>query len=188
MMIRTYLSILLLLLVSFKKLSGYQLDERLVINESIASSIFTEQPHTEVFEKRADASNSSVVKIEGIQAYKTDILQASQTQPVILKIFSNKSSESQKMVPVYQKVADKFNTQIKFASMDLLSDQDTKKENYQIIFNLMAMLHIKQMNMPIFVFFFKGNLHLPAPIIQGFLTAENLEDQIKQRFLTPKNS
>lgn len=187
-MIRTYLSILLLLLVSFKKLSGYQLDERLVINESVASNVFTAQPRAEVFEKRADASDSTVVKIEGMQAYQTEVLQASQTQPVILKIFSNKSSESQKMIPVYQKVAEKFTSQIKFASMDLLSDQDAKKENYQIIFNLMAMLHIKQMNMPIFVFFFKGSLHLPAPIIQGFLTAENLEDQIKQRFLTPQNS
>ncbi|MBX9831317.1 hypothetical protein K2X40_05140 [Candidatus Babeliales bacterium] len=184
MIIHIYLGVFLLFWGSFGQVMGYQADERLVINERATSDVFAEKPAPAAFEKKPDKSDSAVVAIEGLQAYQAEVLKASLEQPVVLKIYSNKSSESKKMIPVFQKVAEKFNSRVKFASMDLLSEQDTNKENYHIVFNLMAMLHIRQMNMPVFVFFFKGNLHLPAPIIQGFLTEENLEDQIKTRFFS----
>lgn len=138
------------------------------------------QKRAHEFEKKQDGvTDSSVVLIHGNKAFNKFVVDRSYQQPVVVKFFSQQSVDSLKVRSVYQSVADSLAKEIAFAAVDII-------ENNDIFVQIMATCRLTQVAMPLFLFYKDGHLyaphHEPSIMVQGYLTKENLESFIKNKF------
>ncbi len=133
----------------------------------------------DVEKKQDGVADSTVTLIHGQQAFNRLVIAQSYQQPVVIKLFSQQSIDSIKVRPVYQEVAELLGKEVGFTAMDII-------ENNDVFVQLMASCKLSQTALPLFLFYKEGHLytpdHEPAPMVQGYLTKENLESFIKYKF------
>lgn len=138
------------------------------------------EKHACEFEKKQDGvTDSAVVLIHGQQSFKKNVVAQSYQQPVVVKFFSQQSIDSCKVKPVFQDVADSLAKEIRFAAVDII-------ENNDLLVQVMADCRLNHVAMPLFLFYKDGHLYAPrhesSIMVQGYLTKENLESFIKNKF------
>jgi thiol-disulfide isomerase/thioredoxin len=141
--------------------------------------------HERDFEKRQDGvSDSCVALVHGHKAFNRLVIAQSYQQPVVIKLFSPQSLDSIKIKSIYQEVAESLNNKVAFIAMDII-------ENNDIFVQIMAACRLTQVALPLFLFYKDGYLYTPhhelSPIVQGYLTKENLENFIKHKFEIKSN-
>lgn len=132
-----------------------------------------------VFEKRNDNTDSPVMLVHGANQFNKFVVLASHQHPVVVKLFSFQNPGSLMVKPVFQKVADFFRKNVFFAALDVL-------ENHEILNQIMLFYKIKQVDLPVFLFYKDGALyspaHEPVAMVQGYLNEENLKSFIEKKF------
>ncbi len=142
-----------------------------------------------IFEKRPDGAPSEVLCVNGQDEFLQFVIAASTMKPVVVMVHSAMSMDAQKMKPIYQVVADTYKDQVIFVSMDLLAQHQGVSENYQLISHFMQQENVNRLELPVMFFVKDGGLyapaHLPATMLQGFYTQENLSEFVKNKFFQP---
>jgi len=134
----------------------------------------------QLFEKKHDGTtDSTVVLIHGTQIFNELVIAQSHQRPVVLKLFSPQSIDSLKVKSVYQDVAESLKNTASFVAMNIL-------ENHELFSQIMSLYQLNKVDLPLFLFYKDGQLyspiHEPTPMVQGYLTKENLENFIKKKF------
>jgi len=132
---------------------------------------------------------STVVSINGVRAFNRNVILASFKKPVVVKICSEQSQESVKVKKGFQEAAGQFLGKVSFIACDVFDQFNDFSENYNVIMQVMGRENITQLNLPLFLFYKDGVLyrpdHLPAAMLHGFYTKENLETFINRKFFLP---
>jgi hypothetical protein len=145
------------------------------------SAVEDTKKHQCNFEKKQDGtSNSAISLIHSYEDFKCFIDVRSYQHPVVIKLFSEQNIDSIRVKNIYQEVAEYFGEKVAFAAVDIIKNND-------VFIHIMAMCRLTSINLPLFLFFKEGYLHTPShepsPMIQGYLTKENLKNFIKHKFM-----
>lgn len=152
-----FMSILFLIV----KLFSYQASEKYLVSGGLNFS---------PSEKTAQGFNSKVVMIKDMRQFSSEVV--NNQKPVVVKIFSNKSANSQ-MKPVYQSLADQIGDVVSFAAINL-------DMSHQIKLMLQKILGFDEAQLPLIIFFKNGQMILPA--FSGTVNKQNLFKLVKSRF------
>lgn len=135
---------------------------------------------------------STVVSINGVAAFNRYVILASFKKPVIVKICSERSQESLKVKQSFQQASSAFLGKASFIACDIFDQINDFSENYNVIMQVMGRENITQLSLPLFLFYKDGVLyrpeHLPAAMLHGFYTKENLEAFINRKFFQQDSS
>ncbi len=131
------------------------------------------------FEKRLDGTDSRVFLVYGKQNFDNFVVGASKKMPVIVKIFTDKSSESQRMKNVYQKLADEYKGKVNFVAVNV---GQSNHENLTIVSQIGKELGLPSIKLPSFLFYWENKLHTPMPMAQGFHSAEDFRSILDNKF------
>jgi len=132
-------------------------------------------------EKRSDNTDSNVILIENLATYNKIVLRAGR-KPVVLRVFTEKNESYKKTKEVFQKVSDAYQGRVVFAAMDLPEKQQSNPEMFQILSRIMLLTGVKKVELPAFMFYRMGLPHMPAPIVHGVHTYDNLVSIINKKF------
>jgi thiol-disulfide isomerase/thioredoxin len=110
-------------------------------------------------------------------------------KPVVVKVYSSVVADCIKSLELFQNAADVFKGQVVFVSMDIFGNCKNNAGNYQLIQNLMRCSNVSRIQLPTFLFFKDGSLHMPnhfpVAILQGINSGKQLIDFIQKKFFTP---
>jgi hypothetical protein len=140
-----------------------------------------------IFEKLADGRTDSLVRlINGVDDINQNIIKASVKQPVVIKIFSDKSLDSNKVKTPFQQAAGSYKNKVSFVGLDLFAHCNNASENYSVVMQIMQSQNLRSISLPMFLFYQDGKLFLPMQ--QGFFTQTNLEELTRNMFFRDKAS
>lgn len=129
---------------------------------------------------------TTVVSINGVRAFNKNVILASFKKPVVLKICSEKSTESVRVKKDFQQAAEKFLGKVSFIACDIFDQINDFSENYNVIMQVMEREHVKELRLPLFLFYKDGVLHrsdqMPAVMLHGFYTKENFQNFVTRKF------
>ncbi len=170
-------------------LYGYQIPEPgLFYAHTLKTPIYKQNQPMIAYEKRADGLQSNVRAINGISDFDQHVLKASWHRPVVIKVFSSASfsSDIQNMHQIFLGVADLFKENVIFVSVDTFARTNDEFENEQIIEKIKKQAHLLSIKQPFLIFLKNGALYtpeqLPAPVLQGLFTEDELVSFIKTKF------
>jgi thioredoxin-like negative regulator of GroEL len=150
----------LLVFVSFNFLQAYQPKELL-----FSTASFVER------EKKSDGTESSVVRLRGVQQFGEKVLKSK--MPVVVKVWAKKGKLFKEDQKNYQEVASKYRGSVSFVSLGI-------SENEEVLRFLMAKLKVKEVTLPLLLFFKDGSLFLP--LVSGFVLQEDLHKLVQKKF------
>jgi thiol-disulfide isomerase/thioredoxin len=131
-------------------------------------------------EKRIDNTDSNVIVVDNLAMYNKVVLAGQ--KPVVLRVFTQKNPHYKKTKEIFQKVSDAYQGKVVFAAMDLPEEQQSNPEIFKILSSIMLMTGVKKVELPAFLFYRMGLPHMPAPIVHGVHTYENLVAIIDKKF------
>jgi len=184
-------------------LSAYQIGEPglfAFISKGEAGAVDQSQRHmhhhqddqmaTKIYEKKSNGQKSNVMLINGLVQFNKQVIEASRFKPVVVKIHSIHSSDSQKIREPFQETAEKFKNMVSFVALDLFKQHADKQENYHLVGSLMASMKIYRIDLPVILFFRNGNLYSPlhasGAMLQGFYNRDDLSAVIQEKFFSPR--
>lgn len=132
-------------------------------------------------EKRSNNTDSNVIVVENLATYNKIVLHAG-NKPVVLRVFTQKNPNYKTTKAIFQKVSDAYQGKVVFAAMDLPEQQQANPEIFKILSSIMLMTGVKKVELPAFLFYRMGLPHMPAPIVHGVHTFDNLKTIIDKKF------
>lgn len=119
------------------------------------------------------ATESLVFNIQGMVQFTNLVVKNSYSKPVVLKIYSPMSQDTDKVTSVFQAVADEFKNQVIFAGLNV-------SQNMDIFMQISMFYKLKKVDLPLFLFYKDGQIWMP--FLAGFQPQSYLSDCIQQRF------
>lgn len=142
----------------------------------LAAGKGAEQPQDyELAQGRADGK-SNILLINGVRDFAW-LLEQSKKQPVVVKVFADKSPDSQKAAEAYQKVAHDTKDAI-FVAMDIFGRRGQKSQNFHLITRIMFMAGFNSISLPTFIFLRNGRLVHDKAVLQGYKSEDDLKNSI----------
>jgi len=132
--------------------------------------------------------DSRVIEINSVDQFNRKVLKESCSRPVVVKIYTTHNPDSQRVQPHFQEVAEAFGEQVTCAALDSIKQHEVVMQLQQ-----QYKLDLTQLSLPLFLFYKEGGLyapdHLPATMVQGYHTRENLIELIQRKFgVTPRQN
>lgn len=128
-----------------------------------------------IFEKKADACDSNVFDIHGQEQFERIVIGNSRIRPVVLKIYLPTHKDINQITDIFQDVAQSFDHGVIFAGLDVV-------KNAQLYMQIYTMCNLKNIELPLFLFYDKGQLKMP--FLTGFQHKDYFVEYIKKMFFT----
>ena len=119
--------------------------------------------------------DSSVFNIQAMEQFTRLVVQNSYFKPVVLKIYSPENSDSEKVCPVFQAVADKFKSNVLFAGLNAT-------QNREIFMQIVLFCKLRKVDLPLFMFYKDGQPVMP--FLAGYQPFDSLSGYIQKLFFT----
>ena len=122
-------------------------------------------------EKRLDGKTSTVVRLRGVEQFGKRVLKSN--MPVVVKVWAQKGTMFEKDQVSFHDVADTYKGAVSFVSLGI-------SENEDVVRFIMTKLKLKEVSLPVYLFFKDGVLFLP--LVSGFVSKNELSKIVQNKF------
>lgn len=126
------------------------------------------------FELKSGTSQDSLVfNIQNMEQFTRLVLKNSQFKPVVLKIYSPSNPDSEKVLTIFQAVAEKFKNSVVFAGLNV-------EQNKAMYMQISMFCRLKNVDLPLFMFYKNGQPIMP--FLVGYQPESGLYGYIQRLF------
>lgn len=125
--------------------------------------------------REGTCQDSCVFNIQDMEQFIRLVVKNSHFKPVVLKIYSSENPDSEKVLPVFQAVADKLKNSVIFAGLNAV-------QNKEICMQIALFCKLKKFDFPLFLFYKDG--YPVMPFLVGYQPQDFLYGYIQKIFFS----